>query len=84
MDTIILLEVAGVIAAWAVVAFTIWRWGPGLRRRTVSCPNLKVHAQVVANQREAEFGCLRVHDIQSCSLIPDVLLDCKKECLARL
>jgi hypothetical protein len=45
---------------------------------------LKVHAEVLADQREVEFGCLRVDDIKNCSLIPDVLPDCKKDCLAQL
>ena len=84
MDTIILLEIAGVLASWAVVAFAIWKWGPGVRKRSVPCPNLNVHAEVLTDQRESEFGCLRVVDIRDCSLIPSAVVTCQKDCLAHL
>lgn len=58
MSGIITLEATGVLACWAVVAYTIWKWGPGLRKRSVRCPEKKVRAKVLADQREAEFGCL--------------------------
>ena len=84
MDSIIVLEIATVIAAWAVAAFTIWKWGPGLRKRSVACPNKKRTARVLADQREAEFGCLRVVDVETCSLIPGQELNCGKGCLAKI
>ena len=84
MSGMITLEILGVVVCWAVVAFTIWKWGPGLRKRSVTCPGLKISAQVMADQREAEFGCLRVADIKACSVFPDGDLACGKECLARL
>ncbi len=84
MDTIILLEIAGVLASWAVVGYAIWKWGPGIRKRSVPCPNLKVQADVVADQRESEFGCLRIVDIRDCLLIPSAVVTCKKDCLAHL
>ena len=83
MDSIIVLEIAAVLAAWTVVAFTIWKWGPGLRKRSVTCPNIKRTARVLANQREAEFGCLRVVDVETCSLIPSQVLTCGKSCLEK-
>jgi hypothetical protein len=83
MDSIILLEIAAVLVAWAVVAFTIWKWGPGIRKRSVKCPNTKRTARVLADQREAEFGCLRVADIETCSLIPSQALTCGKGCLEK-
>ena len=83
MDTIIALELAGVLAAWGVAAYSIWRWGPGLRKRSVTCPNTKRTARVLADQREAEFGCLRVADVETCSLIPSQVLSCGKGCLAK-
>ncbi len=84
MDTIITLEVATVIAAWIVAGFTIWKWGPGLRKRSVTCPNKKRTARVLADQREAEFGCLRVVDVETCSLLPGHEVACGKACLAKL
>lgn len=84
MSTIIALEVAGVLVCWTVAAYAIWKWGPGLRKRIVGCPEKKVRAKVLADQREAEFGCLRVADVKACSLLPGAPLGCAKECIARL
>jgi len=84
MDPIIALEIAGVFAAWAVAAFTIWKWGPGFRKRSVTCPNTKRTARVLADQREAEFGCLRVVDVRTCSLLPSQVLACGKDCIAKI
>ena len=83
MDTMIAFELAGVLAAWGVAAYSIWRWGPGLRKRSVRCPSKKVRATVLADQREPEFGCLRVVDVETCSLIPSQVLSCGKGCLAK-
>lgn len=84
MDSILALEIAGVAAAWTVTGFTIWKWGPGLRKRSVACPNKKRTARVLADQREAEFGCLQVVDVETCSLIPGQQLNCGKECIAKI
>jgi hypothetical protein len=84
MQNIIALEIVGVLAAWTVVAYAIWRWGPGVRGRSVRCPEKKVRVTVMADQREAEFGCLRVADITACSLLPDAPVTCGKECILRL
>ena len=84
MDSIIALEVATVFSAWAVAGFTIWKWGPGLRKRSVKCPDTKRIARVLADQREAEFGCLRVVDVRTCSLIPSQVLSCGKDCIAKI
>jgi len=84
MENIIALEIVGVLSAWAVAAYAIWRWGPGVRGRSVRCPEKKVRAKVVADQREAEFGCLRVVDVTACSLLPGAPVTCDKECLLRL
>ncbi len=84
MDTIIAIELAGVVTAWAVLGYMIWRWGPGLRKRSVRCPSKGVRATVLADQREAEFACLRVADVVSCSLAPGSSFKCRKECLGRI
>ncbi|HUU14650.1 MAG TPA: hypothetical protein VM182_13235 [Terriglobia bacterium] len=84
MNNMILLEIVGVLAAWTVAGYAIWRWGPGTRRRSVRCPEKKIRAVVMANQSEAEFGCLRVTDISACSLLPGAPVTCDKECLVRL
>lgn len=67
-----------------VAGYAIWQWGPGLRTRTVKCPELKLGADVLVDQREAEFGNLKFTDIKRCSLLKDRPVDCGKECLAKL
>jgi len=84
MATIFVLEAATVFVCWAVAGYVIWKWGPGLRNRTVECPERKLRARVMADQREAEFGCLRAADVKSCSLYPVTELTCGKTCMARL
>ena len=84
MNIIIPLETCGVVIAWVILAYAIWRWGPGLRKRPVRCPEKKVRAKVLAEQREAEFGCLHVVDVKDCSLFENAALSCSKQCLGRL
>jgi hypothetical protein len=84
MNGIMVLEIIGVVVCWAVLAYAIWKWGPGLRPRFVRCPEKKVGAKVLADQREAEFGCLYVADVKECSLFKNAPLACGKGCLARL
>jgi len=84
MANIYVLEVLTILVCWAVAGYAIWRWGPGLRNRAVGCPEKKVRAQVAADQREAEFGCLRVADVKSCSLFSGAALTCNKACVPRL
>ena len=83
MTEIIIAEILGVFLAWVVTGYAIWKWGPGLRRRTVACPEKNHKASVLADQREAEFGCLRVADISTCSLLSPGTPECAKSCLAR-
>jgi hypothetical protein len=82
MDNLLLLEIPTVLAAWAVTGYAIWKWGPGLRKRRVRCPEKSLKAVVLAEQREAEFGCLTVADVHGCSLLARGA-DCGKACLAR-
>jgi hypothetical protein len=84
MNAIIGLEVAGVLVCWVTAAHAIWKVGPGLRGRRVRCPEKKLRARVLAEQREAEFGSLRTIDVKVCSLLPGGPLTCRKACLARL
>lgn len=84
MDTLHLVEVVGVLGAWGVLALAIRRWGPGRAKRSVRCPTKQVAAKVVVEQEEGDFGSLRVADVTACSLFPETLLTCDKECLARL
>ena len=80
--------VVGVLALWAVAAYAVWLWGPGLRRRSVWCPVYKTYANVLAEQKEAgvrnSYAGLAVLDVQRCSLFDGDPLRCKKECLAQL
>jgi hypothetical protein len=86
--TPLLLVVLIVLALWAIMAYAIWQWGPGLRRRTVWCPVMKKRARVLALQREALFypsyAGLSVIDIKECSIFKRGQMNCHKECLQRL
>jgi len=84
MNAIIALEIFGVVICWLLLAHAIWKWGPGLRKRSVRCPEKTVGAKVLADHREAEFGCLRVADVTECSLLGNAPPACGKGCLARL
>lgn len=84
MTNIYLLEISTVLLCWAVAGYAIWKWGPGSRGRGVACPERKLRARVMAEQREAEFGCLRVAGVESCSLFPGEELTCSKACALRL
>jgi hypothetical protein len=80
MTTIIKEALVGVAVFWAIAGYLIWKWGPGLRKRSVRCPERKVRASVLADQREAEFGCLRVVDVKECTLLTPAHPDCAKQC----
>ncbi len=82
-SSLVLTAVTGLVL-WAIVGYAIWQWGPGLRKRPVRCPVLKRRAKVLADQREAEFGCLKVTDIKYCSLLNGPPLTCSKECIQHL
>ncbi len=83
MNGIIIIEIFAVLICWAVLARAIWKWGPGLRKRSVRCPEKSVGAKILAEQREAEFGCLRLVDVKKCSLLGNAPVACAKGCLAR-
>jgi hypothetical protein len=82
------VAVVAVLALWAIAAYAIWQWGPGLRNRSVWCPVLKKRAKVLAVQKEALFvnsyAGLSVVDIKQCSLFKTGPLLCHKDCLQRL
>jgi len=84
MNKLIALEILGVLTCWAVLARAIWKWGPGLRKRSVECPEKKAGARVLADQREADFACLCVMDVKECSLLGRAPVSCSKGCLTRL
>jgi len=44
----------------------------------------KLGARVLANQREPEFGSLRVAEVRVCSLVGNAPLACGKGCLLKL
>ena len=84
MTSTLVLAIAGGLVFWVIVGYAIWWYGPGLRKRSVRCPELKRRAKVLADQREPEFCCLVAADIKSCSLVNGPALTCGKECLSHL
>jgi hypothetical protein len=79
MTVIIKEALVGVAVSWTIAGYAIWKWGPGLRKRRVRCPERKVRATVLADQREAGFGSLRVVELKECSLTPGQM-NCSKQC----
>ncbi len=81
----IAVTIVAVLALWAVAAFAVWYWGPGLRRRTVWCPVFKMHANIVTEQKEGGFedsyAGLAVMDVKRCSLFKGQAVRCEKDCL---
>jgi hypothetical protein len=88
MSSTLLLAVLVVLGLWAIMAYAIWQWGPGLRRRSVWCPVMKKRARVLALQKEALFfpsyAGLSVIDIKECSLFGHGPVKCHKECMQRM
>ncbi len=78
------MTLAGVVAAWALVASGIRRWGPGKVRHVVDCPETKKKANVVVLQKEATWGTYRAADITGCSRFPGAPVTCDKGCLTQL
>ena len=80
MTILIEAALAGVAVCWTVAGYSIWKWGQGSRKRFVRCPERKMRASVLADQREAEFGTLRVIDVKECSLLTPAQPACAKQC----
>lgn len=83
METAQVVALLTVVVVWAVAVYTIRRWGPGLRRRSVRCPEKGVRARVRVRESEAGFGELAATDVTACSLVEGPVT-CDKGCLARL
>lgn len=84
MENDYVLVVAFMLTCWAIVGYLIWKWGPGIRKRSVQCPEKNLQAEVLAEQSEGDFNCLRVADVKRCSLMAGELLTCDRACLRRL
>ncbi len=81
MDTTIVFALVGVVFAWSSAFGIIRRWGPGIVRRTLLCPEKLAPARVTFRRREGSFGSLKAADVQECSLFPNVPVTCNKHCL---
>jgi len=84
MTNLIKLALMAVLVAWTVAGYAIWKWGPGLRKHWVNCPEKRGRARVLADQREAEFGSVQIADIRACSLLKPSAPDCSKQCRTHL
>ena len=78
------LVLLAMLTCLVLTGFAIWNWGPGVRKRSVLCPAKKRRARVLARQIEGDFCCLRVADVERCSLVPGEILTCDRDCLGRL
>jgi hypothetical protein len=84
MTTELGLAMAAVVVAWILVGFAVRRWGPGLVRRHVRCPEKHCRATVMAMQVESGYGAIRTSDVLACDLLGNRPVDCAKHCLSRL
>jgi hypothetical protein len=80
-----LIGVMLVAAVWALGAYAIWLWGPGLKTRSVWCPVLKKQATILAVMQEMPFrnsyAGMGVVDVRKCSLLNGGLVACHKDCI---
>lgn len=76
-----LLAIPTAVATVMVGLYAIYRWGPGVVRRSVHCPEKKVKARIEVLRREGSFCTLLDADVTSCSLLPAGTVDCDKACL---
>jgi len=88
MSLTLLLALVIVLTLWVIAGYGMWLWGPGLRRRSVWCPEFKKRAKVLVDQQEALFPAsyagFTVVDIKECSLLKGVPVTCHKECMQHL
>lgn len=84
MTTWFFFAVVVVLGAWIAAAFAIRRWGPGIARRRVFCPEQKVPTHVMARASEAGYGAIRTTDIVKCDLLGPGPVTCEKHCMVRL
>lgn len=81
------VTIGAVILCWGVLFVTLTRWGTGVHKRRVVCPEKKRRATVLVEHTEtaeAGFGSVQATDIKACSFFPNSPVNCEKECLSRL
>jgi len=86
MSVAFLSGVIFIAAVWAIGAYFIWLFGPGLRTRSIWCPVFKKRARILAEQREARFwdsyAGLAIVNVKKCSLLDTGLVaSCRRECI---
>lgn len=84
MELVHWLTIGAVAVCWGVLVVTLVRWGPGVHRRRVLCPEKKKRASVLVEVEESSFSDVQAVDIQACSFFPNSPVNCEKECLTRL
>ena len=84
LDLAFLIVLAGLALLWLVVGFTMRRWGPGVSKHIVRCPETKTLARVGVLYEESDFGSVRAADVVRCSLFGGGPVKCHKDCLTRV
>jgi hypothetical protein len=84
MESVYFLVILTMLACWVITGIAVWHWGPGIRQRSVRCPEKNRRATILAEQVEGDFNCLRVVDVKACSLLPGEILTCDRECMRGL
>ena len=82
-DLSLLIMVGGVLLLWLVVGLAVRRWGPGVSKHLVRCPETKSLARVSFVYKEAGFGSVQATDVTRCSLFGSGPVACDKHCLSR-
>ena len=80
MTPAVWLAVVVALAILTAGGYLIHRWGPGIVRRSLRCPEKNVQAEIEVLRKEGSFGAILNDDVLSCSLLPGGV-DCDKKCL---
>lgn len=84
LDLAVLSTLTAVVLLWLIVGYVMHRWGPGVSKRLVRCPETKSLARVSVIYREGGFGSVQASDIVRCSLFGGGPVTCEKHCLSRV
>ena len=80
-EVTVLLALAAIAFLVLVVGLVLRRWGPGVSKHLVRCPECKRLARVSVLFRESDFGAVKPVDITGCSLFGGGPVTCDKDCL---
>ena len=81
-EVTVLPALAAIAFLVLIVGLVVRRWGPGVSKHLVRCPECKRMARVSVLFQESDFGSLKPVDIVGCSLFGGGPVTCDKDCLS--